>query len=198
MTTEPHPLVTWHGGHVTASERQMLFGQRPLTLWLTGLSAAGKSTHAFATELALINNGKFCYVLDGDNVRHGLNRNLGFSPADRTENIRRVAEVAKLMNDAGLIVITAFISPYRVDREAAREIIGQDRFREVYMSTPLAICESRDPKGMYKKARAGEMADVTGISAPYEPPDQPDLVIDTAQVSLKSAILQLVELAMHG
>jgi adenylylsulfate kinase len=179
---------------VTPAARQKLLGQQPVTLWLTGLSAAGKSTLAFAVERALIDQGRACYVLDGDNVRHGLNRDLGFSAADRAENIRRIAEVARLMNDAGLIVITAFISPCRADRAAARAIIGTDWFREVYVSTSLAVCESRDPKGLYSKARAGNVAEFTGISSPYEPPESPALVIDTAQLALNQAVSRLISL----
>ena len=194
MTEKTSPFVVWHGGHVTSEERQLLLGQRPLTIWLTGLSAAGKSTLAFALERELMTSGRTCYVLDGDNVRHGLNRNLGFSHEDRTENVRRIAEVARLMNEAGLIVITAFISPFRADRLIAREIIGSDRFREVYVSTDIAICESRDPKGLYSKARSGKVAEFTGVSSPYESPELPDLTIDTAQLSLDESVTQLVAL----
>ena len=194
MNEKTPPLVVWHGSQVMPAERQKLLGQQPVTLWLTGLSAAGKSTLAFAVERALIDQGRACYVLDGDNVRHGLNRDLGFSAADRAENIRRIAEVARLMNDAGLIVITAFISPCRADRAAARAIIGTDWFREVYVSTSLAVCESRDPKGLYSKARAGKVAEFTGISSPYEPPESPALVIDTAQLGLDQAVSRLISL----
>jgi adenylylsulfate kinase len=194
MIENPSPFIVWNGGHVSPNERQILLGQRPMTIWLTGLSAAGKSTLAFALERELITRGRACYVLDGDNIRHGLNRNLGFSPEDRAENIRRIAEVARLMNDAGLIVITAFISPFRTDRAAAKEIIGSECFREVYVSTPLAICESRDPKGLYKKARAGEVANFTGISSPYEPPERSDLTLDSAGSSPDAAVAQLVAL----
>ena len=180
--------VVWQGGHVRRSEREDMFAQSAMTLWLTGLSAAGKSTLAFALERHLIDSGRACYVLDGDNVRHGLNRNLGFSEADRSENIRRVAEVARLMNDAGLIVISALISPTIADRNMARGIIGARDFREVFVSTPLVVCESRDPKGLYGRARSGELAHFTGVSAPYELPEAPDLVIDTAQVELDAAV----------
>ena len=161
----PSNLV-WHHGSVTAEDRGRLLGQVPLTIWLTGLSGAGKSTLAAGLEARLVAAGRASYVLDGDNVRHGLNRDLGFSPEDRRENIRRVAEVARLMNDAGLIVITAFISPYREDRRMARDIIGGERFLEVYLNTPLAVCEARDPKGLYKRARQGGVAEFTGINAP--------------------------------
>ena len=196
MNEKTPPLVVWHGGQVAPAERQKLLGQQPVTLWLTGLSGSGKSTLAFALERALVDQGRACYVLDGDNVRHGLNRNLGFSAADRAENIRRIAEVARLMNDAGLIVITAFISPYCADREAARKIIGAGCFREVHVSTSLSVCESRDPKGLYAGARAGRVADFTGVSSPYEAPESPDLIIDTAQVSLDQAATRLISLVM--
>lgn len=188
--------VVWHGSQVSQEERCRLLNQQPVTIWLTGLSAAGKSTLAFALERALIDLGHACYVLDGDNVRHGLSRDLGFSHADRTENIRRIAEVGKLMNDAGLIVITAFISPYRQDRALARAIIGADCFREVYVSTPLSVCESRDPKGLYIKARKGEVAEFTGISSPYEAPEFPDMLIDTEKLSSEQAVSQLISLAL--
>lgn len=176
--------VVWHGGQVHPEHRSRLLGQQPLTIWLTGLSASGKSTLAFALERSLVDLGRACYVLDGDNVRHGLNKDLGFSHEDRTENIRRIAEVARLMNDAGLIVITAFISPYREDRRLAREIIGPDRFFEIHLNTPIATCEARDPKGMYKRARAGAIDGFTGVGAPYEPPESPAMKIDTSIASL--------------
>ncbi|NKI70722.1 adenylyl-sulfate kinase [Collimonas pratensis] len=190
------PLVTWHGGKVSHTERQTLLRQSPMTIWLTGLSASGKSTLAFALERELMNRARACYVLDGDNVRHGLNRDLGFLAADRAENIRRIAEVARLMNDAGLIVIAAFISPYRSDRAVARNIIGAEYVREVYVNTPLAVCEARDPKGLYRKARASKIADFTGVSSPYEPPEQPDLTIDTAQYSVEDTVARLLAV-MH-
>ena len=190
------PLVVWHGGQVSKAERHQLLNQQPVTIWLTGLSAAGKSTLAVTLERALIDLGHACYVLDGDNVRQGLNRNLEFSHEDRTENIRMIAEVARLMNDAGLIVITAFISPYRTDRAVARAIIGSDCFREVYVSTSLSVCESRDSKGIYIKARKGQVAEFTGISSHYEQPELPDLVIDTAQLTLDQAVKRLISLAL--
>jgi len=188
----PPGEVVWHGGHVQAEERSRLLGQRPLTVWLTGLSASGKSTLAFALERDLVDMGHACYVLDGDNVRHGLNSNLGFSHEDRTENIRRIAEVARLMNDAGLIVITAFISPYRDDRQLARVIIGPERFIEIHVCTPMATCEARDPKGMYKRARAGETPGFTGVSAPYEAPESPAMRIDTAIASLPECVRKVL------
>ncbi|MCK5801842.1 MAG: sulfate adenylyltransferase subunit CysN [Lentisphaeria bacterium] len=168
---------------VTPEQRRQLFGQSPVTLWFTGLSGSGKSTIAYALERRLIDSGNPCVVLDGDNVRHGLNRDLGFSPEDRTENIRRVSEVAKLFNDAGLVVVVSFISPYKEDRAAARQVIGADRFVEVFIDAPLSVCENRDPKGLYARARAGEIPSFTGISAPYESPEKPDLCLDTANHS---------------
>jgi adenylyl-sulfate kinase len=186
--------VVWHGGKVSQVEREHLYRQRAATLWLTGLSGAGKSTLAFELERRLLDQGHACYVLDGDNVRHGLNRDLGFSPDDRHENIRRVAEVANLMNDAGLFVITSFISPYRADRELARQLIGENRFLEVWVQTDLATCEQRDPKGLYAKARAGTLPDFTGISAPYEPPQQAALAVDTRNRQIADCVGELLTL----
>ena len=180
--------VVWHAGQVTGQDRALLLGQRPATLWLTGLSGAGKSTIACALERRLLDGGHAAYVLDGDNVRHGLNRDLGFSPQDRTENIRRIAEVARLLNDAGLIVITAFISPYCEDRAMARSIIGADDFMEVHVNTPLEVCEGRDPKGFYRRARAGELPAFTGVSAPYEPPLEPVCSLDTADNNVDECV----------
>lgn len=180
---------------VTAEMRTERNGHAGGVLWFTGLSGAGKSTIAIATEQRLFALGYQVYVLDGDNVRRGLNTNLGFSPDDRAENIRRVGEVAALFADAGMIVISAFISPYRSDRERARlgaDRLGGDRFREIYIEAPLSICESRDPKGLYKLARAGKIAEFTGISAPYEPPEAPELVIDTATLSVDAAVENVV------
>ncbi len=180
--------IVRHEGHVTAADRALLLGQLPATVWFTGLSGAGKSTLAFALEHRLVDIGRACYVLDGDNVRHGLNKNLGFSHEDRTENIRRIAEVAKLMNDAGLIVIAAFISPYLGDREMARQIIGEDKFIEIHVCTPLTICEERDTKGMYKMAKEGKIAAFTGVSAPYEPPFSAALTLDTSTLDIAACI----------
>ncbi|MDP5241377.1 adenylyl-sulfate kinase [Uliginosibacterium sp. 31-16] len=185
--------ITRHEALVPAEARSRFFGHESATIWLTGLSGAGKSTIGFALEHALINAGRACYVLDGDNVRHGLNKDLGFSPEDRAENIRRIAEVAHLLNDAGLMVITAFISPYRADRAMACEIIGADRFIEVHVATDLAVCEQRDPKGLYAKARAGKIPDFTGISAPYEAPDAPRIVLDTASFSVEACVASILE-----
>jgi adenylyl-sulfate kinase len=188
--------IVWHEGQITKTKRISLLGQIPSTLWLTGLSASGKSTLAYALEHALVNAGRPCYVLDGDNIRHGLNKSLGFSQQDRHENIRRISEVAKLMNDAGLIVITAFISPLREDRQMAKQIIGDDCFREVYVSTSIDVCESRDPKGLYAKARSGLVKEFTGISAPYEAPLNPDLVIDTSTLTMDEHLNKLMSLAL--
>jgi adenylyl-sulfate kinase len=185
--------INWEPGQVAAAQRKNLLGQEPVTVWLTGLSGSGKSTLAQALEARLVALGRACYRLDGDNLRHGLNRDLGFSPEDRRENIRRAAEVARLMNDAGLIVVTAFISPYRDDRAKARRIIGEERFVEVYLSTDLATCEKRDAKGLYAKARRGEIPEFTGINAPYETPTAPELVLDTAALTIDAAAGRLLD-----
>jgi bifunctional enzyme CysN/CysC len=185
--------ISWQRGKVTADDRARLLRQWAATIWLTGLSGSGKSAIAMELEQRLIEAGHACFVLDGDNIRHGLNRDLGFSPSDRQENIRRIAEVAKLFNDAGLFVITAFISPYREDRGAAREVIGTERFVEVYLNASLDVCERRDPKGLYAKARAGQIAEFTGVSAPYEPPLLPDLTIDTGASSLDESVATLFD-----
>lgn len=184
--------ITWHEGHVTREDRQALLRQKGVTLWLTGLSGSGKSTIAVAVEKALLEAGHAAYVLDGDNVRHGLNSNLGFSPEDRSENIRRVGEVAKLMSDAGLVVLTSFISPYRADRDRVRAAMESGNFVEVYVSAPLETCEERDVKGLYKRARAGEIPEFTGISAPYEPPERPELVVRTDQQSVEESVAQIL------
>lgn len=163
---------------VTKSARARLNGQQPVLLWFTGLSGAGKSTIANSLEQKLHQLGKRTFVLDGDNVRHGLNRDLGFTEADRVENIRRVAEVAKLFVEAGLITIVSFISPFRAEREVARDLVGPDEFVEIFVNTPLEICEQRDPKGLYRKARRGELRNFTGLDSPYEPPETPELILD--------------------
>jgi bifunctional enzyme CysN/CysC len=174
-------VVVPHESKVTAAHRAAMLGQRAVTVWLTGLSGSGKSTIATELEKRLVEMKRACYMLDGDNVRAGINRDLGFGPDDRRENIRRVAEVARLMNDAGLIAITAFISPYRADREMAREIIGAERFVEVFLDASLEVCEGRDPKGLYEKARRGEIPEFTGVSAPYEAPQAPQLTLSTGK-----------------
>ena len=163
--------LTWHDGQVTRTSREEMLGQKGVTIWFTGLSGSGKSTVAVAAEAALREQGRLTYILDGDNVRQGLNSNLGFSAEDRTENIRRIGEVAKLFTDTGVIVLTAFISPYREDRDQVREIMADGDFLEVHISADVEACEKRDVKGLYKKARAGEIPNFTGISAPYEAPD---------------------------
>jgi bifunctional enzyme CysN/CysC len=178
---------------VASDERRELLGQKGVTVWLTGLSASGKSTIARQLERRLMDQGQLCYILDGDNVRHGLNRDLGFSMEDRKENIRRIAEVAALMNEAGVIVITAFISPYRQDRQAAREVIGEENFIEAYVNTPIEVCEARDPKGLYKKARAGEIRQFTGVSDVYEPPKEAAIELLTENLSPEEAADQIIE-----
>jgi adenylylsulfate kinase len=171
--------VVWHQPTITKKDREKLFGHRGAALWFTGLSGSGKSTVAHEVENKLHGLGCHTYVLDGDNVRHGLNADLGFSAEDRQENIRRLAELVKLFADAGVIVLSAFISPYRADRERARNLLPAGDFFEIYCRCGIATCEERDPKGLYKKARAGEIADFTGISAPYEEPEAPEIIIDT-------------------
>ena len=185
--------VVWHETNVTKADRATAKDQRPKCIWLTGLSGSGKSTLANALEVALSEQGKHTYLLDGDNVRHGLNKNLGMSHEDRTENIRRVSEVAKLMVDAGLVVVTAFISPYREDRRAARALFEDGEFVEVFVEAPLAECEKRDPKGLYKKARAGEIKEFTGIDSPYEAPEKPEITVHTADHDIEACVRQLLE-----
>jgi adenylylsulfate kinase len=187
--------ITWHEGHVTREERAGLLKQRGATLWFTGLSGSGKSTIAFTLEHALVQRGRLAYVLDGDNIRHGLNKNLGFSAADREENIRRIGEVAKLFADCGVITMTSFISPYRKDRDTVRalHVAGKLPFIEVHVNTPIATCEQRDPKGLYKKARAGELKNFTGIDDPYEEPLKAELSIDATNTSPQQAAVILME-----
>ncbi len=192
MTDQRATNITWHQHHVTREDREKLLGQKGVTVWLTGLSGSGKSTVAVAAEEALVSRGRLAYVLDGDNVRHGLNKNLGFSPEDRTENIRRIGEVAKLFTESGIIVFTSFISPYRADRDLVRSIHDPGRFVEAYVAASVETCEARDVKGLYKKARAGEIPEFTGISAPYEAPERPELVLDTNRQSIEESVGQLV------
>jgi len=186
--------ITWHEGHVTRDERSALLKQKGATLWFTGLSGSGKSTIAFTLEHALVQRGRLAYVLDGDNIRHGLNKNLGFSAADREENIRRIGEVAKLFADAGVITMASFISPYRKDRDVVRalHVAAKIPFIEVHLATPIETCEQRDPKGLYKKARAGQLKGFTGIDDPYEAPLQPEITIDATSTSPQEAALQLM------
>jgi len=186
--------VVWHAHPVTAAQREQLHGHRGVVLWFTGLSGSGKSTVAGALEEALHRLGVSTYLLDGDNVRHGLCRDLGFSDEDRKENIRRVGEVARLMVDAGMVVLTAFISPHRAERQMVREQVGEGRFFEIFVDTPLAICETRDPKGLYKKARAGELRHFTGIDSVYEAPQNPEMHLDGEQLvtNLVNRLLDLL------
>jgi len=184
--------ITWHEGHVSREEREGFLKQKGALVWFTGLSGSGKNTIAYTLEHALMQRGHLAYVLDGDNIRHGLNKNLGFSAEDREENIRRIGEVGRLFVDAGIVTSTAFISPYRKDRDQARETVGKDSFFEIFCDTPLDVCEERDPKGLYKKARAGELKGFTGIDDPYEAPESPELVIDTSKVSPQDASVQII------
>lgn len=185
--------ITWHSSKVTAQDRASLHRQNAATIWLTGLSASGKSTLAYELERRLHHLGHATFVLDGDNVRHGLNADLGFSPENRRENIRRIAEVAKLFNDAGVVIVTAFISPYREDRAMARTIIGLERFVEVYLAADIAVCERRDARGLYRRARSGEIPSFTGISAPYEAPDSATAILDTGKLSVEESVLHLLD-----
>jgi adenylylsulfate kinase len=180
--------ITWQQTQVTRQEREKLLRQRGVTVWLTGLSGSGKSTLAVAAERQLVSRGRLAYVLDGDNIRHGLNKNLGFGPADRTENIRRIGEVAKLFTDVGVIVFTSFISPYRADRDAVRGLMGDGDFIEVFVDASVETCEGRDVKGLYAKARAGQIPEFTGISAPYEAPLRPELVLDTNRQTVDESV----------
>ncbi|QZT33921.1 adenylyl-sulfate kinase [Caldalkalibacillus thermarum TA2.A1] len=184
--------IVWHKTSVSKQDRQALNGHKSCILWFTGLSGSGKSTLANALARALHEQKVRTYVLDGDNIRHGLNKDLGFSPQDRVENIRRIGEVAKLFVDAGIMTLTAFISPYRADREQVRALVEEGEFIEVYVKCPLSECEQRDPKGLYKRARAGEIPHFTGISAPYEEPENPELIIETDRVSVEEAVEQLI------
>ena len=184
--------ITWHAMDITRERREELLGQKAAVIWLTGLSGSGKSTLANALEQQLAEKGRHTMLLDGDNVRFGLNRDLGFSKEDRVENIRRIAETARLMNDAGLIVLTSFISPYRNDRRIARQIIG-DAFIEVYVSTSLEECERRDVKGLYQAARKGEIAEFTGITSVYEEPEHPEIIIDTGKSDIRESVRELLE-----
>jgi len=183
--------LTWHDAAVTASDRAAVLGHGAACLWFTGLSGSGKSTLARALEQELLRRGCAGYVLDGDNLRLGLNSDLSFEAADRAENIRRVGELAQLFVDAGLLLTTAFISPYRADRDAVREKLG-DRFIEVHLDPGLGVCEERDPKGLYRRARAGEIREFTGISAPYEAPLEPEIVVDTGRLTLRESVMLLI------
>jgi adenylylsulfate kinase len=196
MTEQKATNITWHQSALSKLDREKLLNQKGVVIWFTGLPSSGKSTLAHAVEEELYTHGHLSYVLDGDNVRHGLNKNLGFSPEDREENIRRIGEVANLFAQAGVITMTAFISPYRRDREKARQLLKGEEFIEVFVKVSLEEAEQRDPKGLYKKARAGEIKEFTGISAPYEEPLNPELVIDTNELDLgksKDMVIQYLE-----
>lgn len=201
MTKQVATNITWHEGTVTRDERQKALGQTGCTLWLTGLSGSGKSTIAVALEQVLNQQGKHAYCLDGDNIRHGLNKNLGFSAEDRAENIRRIGEVAKLFADAGIIVLSSFISPYRADRDLVRKLHDDAGlpFIEVYVNCPLEEAEKRDPKGLYKKARAGEIKGFTGIDDPYEEPEAAEITLQTDQMTIEDSVRALLtELDTRG
>jgi adenylylsulfate kinase len=196
MTEQKATNITWHQSALSKPDREKLLSQKGVVIWFTGLPSSGKSTLAHAVEEELYTRSHLSYVLDGDNVRHGLNKNLGFSPEDREENIRRIGEVARLFAQAGVITMTAFISPYRRDRERARQLLEDGEFIEVFVKVSLEEAEQRDPKGLYKKARAGEIKEFTGISAPYEEPLNPELVIDTNELDLgksKDMVIQYLE-----
>jgi adenylylsulfate kinase len=191
--------ITWHAGTHDRAARERILGQRGVTLWFTGLSGSGKSTVAREVERLLAERKHHVYTLDGDNVRYGLCRDLGFSPEDRAENIRRIGEVCKLFTDAGTITLSAFVSPYRADRDRVRALLEPGDFVEIYVAADLSVCEARDPKGLYRKARAGEIPEFTGISAPYEPPERPELTLHTDRESVaESAGRVIAYLEEHG
>lgn len=185
--------IVWHHTALDKAARAVQKRQKPSVLWFTGLSGAGKSTIADKVEQELYRRGCHSFLLDGDNVRHGLNKDLGFTDEDRVENVRRVGEVAKLMADAGLIVLVAFISPFRAERRAARALLQEDEFFEVFVDAPLGVAEERDPKGLYRKARAGQLKHFTGIDSPYEPPQAPDIHVDTTRLSADEAAVKIVQ-----
>ena len=194
MAQQKATNITWHEANVVQKDREQLLNQKGCVIWFTGLSGSGKSTLALEVESKLHQRGHLTYVLDGDNIRHGLNKNLGFSPEDREENIRRIGEVAKLFADAGVIAMTAFISPYRADRDNARDLLDEGRFVEVFVDCPLEVCEARDTKGLYQKARAGEIKEFTGISAPYETPSQAELTVNTDEQNLEECTERVIAL----
>ena len=184
--------IVWHQASVTKQEREQQSGQKSVIVWFTGLSASGKSTLANAFNRALFERNKQAYVLDGDNIRHGLNQDLGFDEDSRKENIRRIGEVAKLFVDSGQIVLTAFISPYRADRQIVRELVEEGEFIEAYVKASVEACSERDPKGLYEKAKRGEIPNFTGVSAPYEQPEQPEIILDTERYSIEECVEQLL------
>jgi adenylylsulfate kinase len=199
MAEQKATNIVWHQGAVTRADREQMNGHKGCIVWLTGLSGSGKSTIAVDLEKRLWERGVRAYILDGDNIRHGLNKNLGFSPADRTENIRRIGEVAKLFTEAGMVALTAFNSPYRADRDQVRALMQPGDFIEVHVECAVEVCEQRDVKGLYKKARAGEIKEFTGISAPYEAPLTPEMKIDTSGQSVEASALQILAyLEQHG
>ena len=194
MTAIKATNIVRHEGHVSRTQRESLLRQRGVLLWLTGLPSSGKSTIAYTTEHALAARGHLAYVLDGDNIRFGLNKNLGFSAADRQENIRRVGEVGKLFVDGGFLTFASFVSPYRADRNEVRVLMAAGDFVEIFVSTPVEVCAERDPKGLYQKARAGEIPNFTGVSDPYEAPDNPELIIKTDTSTPAEAAAQIIDL----
>ena len=194
MSTIKATNIVRHEGHVSRDERETKLKQRGVLLWLTGLPSSGKSTIAYTVEHALANRGHLAYVLDGDNIRFGLNGNLGFSAEDRTENIRRIGEVGKLFVDGGFLTLASFVSPYSEDRDAVRELMGEGDFVEIFIDTAVEICEERDPKGLYKKARSGEIPNFTGFSDPYEVPEKPEMIIKTADWTAEEAAVLIIEM----
>ena len=193
MNKQKATNITWHEHLINRDAREALLKQKGVLLWFTGLSASGKSTVANEVAFQLHEMGKLTYVLDGDNIRHGLNKNLGFSPEDREENIRRISEVGNLFADAGVITTTAFISPYRKDRDFARELLGEGRFIEVFVKASIDVCEQRDPKGLYKKAKSGEIKEFTGISAPYEEPLNAEIVLDADTLDIEEEVTAVLD-----
>lgn len=189
--------VVWHNATVTHKQRSALKKQKPVVLWFTGLSGSGKSTVANAVESKLLSLGKHSYLLDGDNIRHGLNKDLGFCDADRIENIRRIGEVAKLFVDSGSIVLTAFISPFISDRQKVRALLDEGQFLEVFIDTPIEVCEERDPKGLYKKVRAGEIKHFTGIDSEYQEPQAPEIHVKTANKSIEECAVQIISVLIN-
>ena len=194
MSTIKATNIVRHEGHVSRDERESKLKQKAVLLWLTGLPSSGKSTIAYTVEHALAKRGHLAYVLDGDNIRFGLNGNLGFSAEDRTENIRRIGEVGKLFVDGGFLTLASFVSPYSADRDAVRELMGEGDFVEIFIDTPVEICEERDPKGLYKKARTGEISNFSGISDPYEVPEKPEMIIKTADWTAEEAAVLIIEM----
>jgi adenylylsulfate kinase len=193
MTEQKATNITWHQHALSREDRESLLKQKGVLLWFTGLSASGKSTVANEVTYQLHQMGKLTYVLDGDNIRHGLNKNLGFSPGDREENIRRISEVGNLFADAGLITTTAFISPYRKDRDFARQLLGDGRFIEIFVKASVETCEKRDPKGLYQKAKNGEIKEFTGVSAPYEEPLKPEIVLDADTMTIEAEVEMVLD-----